>query len=51
MISQELIRVIMFMRENNSNRAGYYNDETGEIHVVTRREDGFYIGRTKICEL
>ncbi|ALP47709.1 hypothetical protein phiST2_0011 [Vibrio phage phi-ST2] len=51
MISLELIKVIMFMRENDSHRANYHDDETGEFHVVTRREDGFYIEGTKICEL
>ncbi len=25
--------------------------ETGEIHTVLRREDGFYMNGIKICEL
>lgn len=46
-----LIEVVAFMRQYNHNKATYEDSETGQIHTVSRKDDGFYIGSTKICDL
>ncbi|UNA02045.1 hypothetical protein PVA8_358 [Vibrio phage PVA8] len=46
-----LIEVITFMRENESLRQLYEDPETGVLHTIVRKDDGFYVNDSKICDL
>lgn len=46
-----LIEVIMFMRTNDVNRADYEDPDTGDLHTILRKYDGFYMNGVKVCEL